>query len=144
MSSQSTYFDKLKDPRWQRRRLEIFQRDEWACVYCCSKTDTLNVHHLAYVRGREPWAYPDSLLVTTCEPCHALAETARHKLLQTFGKFHPRLVEQFAQTIRDYVLGHPAHDGLHNELLNALIWYLSDYAAIQDLYDGHTFVSEHL
>jgi 5-methylcytosine-specific restriction endonuclease McrA len=29
-----TYGDKLKDPRWQKRRLEIFKRDEWTCQQC--------------------------------------------------------------------------------------------------------------
>ena len=27
-----SYSDKLKDPRWQRKRLEIFERDNWTSV----------------------------------------------------------------------------------------------------------------
>ncbi len=27
-----TYAEQLKDPRWQKRRLEILQRDEWRCL----------------------------------------------------------------------------------------------------------------
>jgi hypothetical protein len=65
-----TYSEKLKDPRWQRLRLEIFQRDDFACRKCGDKTRTLAVHHLYYERGREPWEYPATALVTLCEPCH--------------------------------------------------------------------------
>lgn len=73
----SDYSEKLKDPRWQRRRLEIMSRDGFSCV-CCGRDDkTLNVHHCYYVRGREPWDYPDSSLVTVCEDCHASEHSNR-------------------------------------------------------------------
>lgn len=62
------YADKLKDPRWQRRRLEIFQRDEWRCTRCGRDDLTLHVHHVEYVG--EPWEAPDSVLRTLCEVCH--------------------------------------------------------------------------
>ena len=65
-----TYADKLKDPRWQRKRLEIFQRDDFVCCSCMDSTTTLHVHHLYYVKGRQPWEYPDWALVTRCEMCH--------------------------------------------------------------------------
>jgi len=65
-----TYADKLRDPRWQRRRLEIFQRDGWRCQFCKATTKTLHVHHREYISGREPWEYADNLLVTACEDCH--------------------------------------------------------------------------
>ena len=28
------YYRKLRDPRWQKRRLEIFARDDWTCQGC--------------------------------------------------------------------------------------------------------------
>ena len=53
-----TYVEKLRDPRWQRRRLEIFQRDNWTCQLC-SRTDLeLHVHHL-YRTTKDPWDEPD-------------------------------------------------------------------------------------
>jgi 5-methylcytosine-specific restriction endonuclease McrA len=64
------YADKLKDPRWQRKRLEIFQRDGWKCVRCDCGTKTLHVHHKEYQAGAEPWEYEDSVLETLCEDCH--------------------------------------------------------------------------
>jgi hypothetical protein len=65
-----TYSDKLKDPRWQKKRLEIFERDGWECQVCGDKKATLAVHHRDYVFGKEPWDYPNSSLVTLCEHCH--------------------------------------------------------------------------
>jgi 5-methylcytosine-specific restriction endonuclease McrA len=52
-----TYFEKLKDPRWQRKRLEVMERAGFACEYCGSATETLNVHHGFYEKGKEPWEY---------------------------------------------------------------------------------------
>ena len=68
----STYSMKLKDPRWQKRRLEVFNRDDWTCQECGSKTKTLNVHHKSYIYGLEPWEYEDDYLVTVCEVCHSM------------------------------------------------------------------------
>lgn len=74
----STYSEKLRDPRWQKKRLEILSRDEFTCQHCQCKTRTLHVHHLGYVKGREPWDYPDAALLTLCESCHeAEGEGAR-------------------------------------------------------------------
>jgi hypothetical protein len=64
-----SYSDKLRDPRWQKKRLEIFQRDNFTCLACRSKDDTLCVHHLKYVN--EPWDCPNEFLETLCESCHA-------------------------------------------------------------------------
>jgi hypothetical protein len=71
----SPYLEKLRDPRWQKRRLEILQRDGWRCDCCGDAEHTLNVHHEYYERGREPWDYPDDALRALCETCHA-SETA--------------------------------------------------------------------
>ncbi|WP_233863518.1 HNH endonuclease [Paraburkholderia adhaesiva] len=64
------YARQYKDPRWQRKRLEIMERDGFACVECGDNESTLNVHHVRYLRGVPPWAYPPWLLVTLCESCH--------------------------------------------------------------------------
>lgn len=65
-----TYSEKLKDPRWQRRRLEILERDGWACTNCEAKDQTLHVHHKRYERGKQPWESDDDDLETLCEWCH--------------------------------------------------------------------------
>lgn len=70
---QLTYIQQLRHPNWQRRRLEIMQRDGFACQCCGETEETLNVHHKLYVKGRMAWEYSDTELATLCEPCHGLA-----------------------------------------------------------------------
>lgn len=73
------YADKLKDPRWQKKRLEIFERDEWTCQVCKSKDETLCVHHWYYEKGKSPWDYPNSSLTTMCMDCHGTEHEARRE-----------------------------------------------------------------
>jgi len=72
----SAYTELLKHPKWQRRRLEIMQRDGFACTRCSADDKTLNVHHKQYRAGAAPWEYGDDELVTLCEDCHK----AEHEL----------------------------------------------------------------
>ena len=64
------YSEKLKDPRWQKKRLEVMERDKFRCLSCGDEKSTLAVHHLYYVSGRNPWQYPMWSLQTLCEGCH--------------------------------------------------------------------------
>jgi 5-methylcytosine-specific restriction endonuclease McrA len=66
-----TYAQKLKDPRWQKKRLEIFKRDRWTCQWCLSKVETLNVHHHKYTVD-SPWDEDPKNLVTVCAECHEI------------------------------------------------------------------------
>jgi hypothetical protein len=70
-----TYREKLRDPRWQKLRLEVMSRDGWRCksAACTARQEDrvmLVVHHKRYVAGREPWDYPANDLITLCEKCH--------------------------------------------------------------------------
>jgi hypothetical protein len=65
-----TYLEKLKDPRWQKKRLEILERDGWKCMACGDKERTLHIHHVFYLPHKEPWEIPNGLLLTMCEKCH--------------------------------------------------------------------------
>jgi hypothetical protein len=64
-----SYSEKLRDPRWQRLRLEVMQRDGFACRDCGASDKTLHVHHCHYV-GSAPWMTPPGLLLTLCADCH--------------------------------------------------------------------------
>lgn len=48
------YLEKLKDPRWQKKRLKVFERDEWTCQCCNDTESTLNVHHRYYKHNADP------------------------------------------------------------------------------------------
>lgn len=65
-----TYAEKLKDPRWQKKRLEILERDNWQCMCCGAKDETLHVHHIFYFPRCDPWEVHNGFLVTFCKNCH--------------------------------------------------------------------------
>lgn len=67
-----TYGEKLKDPRWQRLRLEVFQRDDFTCVRCKRSSISLHIHHKKYFQNAEPWEYDPAFLETLCEDCHRI------------------------------------------------------------------------
>ena len=66
----SSYATKLKDPRWQKKRLEILEQADWACEVCGDSRSTLHVHHKHYIKGREPWDYDANQLASVCSSCH--------------------------------------------------------------------------
>lgn len=63
-----TYSEKLKDPRWQRRRLEVMQAADFRCEWCGDASSPLHVHHLKYTG--EPWDAPAEDLECLCESHH--------------------------------------------------------------------------
>jgi len=95
-----TYKEKLKTEDWIIKRIWIIQRDKYTCQNCgklgfknCyvlsgiedgetiipfdesiivpnDDAIELNVHHICYRKGKEPWNYPDDELVTLCPECH--------------------------------------------------------------------------
>jgi hypothetical protein len=70
----STYSELLKDPKWQKKRLDILNRDNFRCCQCGSVKNTLHVHHQYYIKGNMPWEYPDDSLITLCEFCHEVVD----------------------------------------------------------------------
>lgn len=67
--SKRNYSDLLKNPKWQKKRLEIMQRDNWICRSCNDCESELHVHHLQYSEEK-PWDEPDENLITLCDTCH--------------------------------------------------------------------------
>jgi len=72
-----TYLEKLQDPRWQKKRLEVLERDEWMCQRCQDNESTLHVHHLSYTAGKEPWEYDLTNFITLCKGCHEYENETR-------------------------------------------------------------------
>src|SRR4051812_44568759 len=52
------YAERLKDPRWQKRRLKVMEYAHWRCQICGCKEKTLHCHHSYYLKGKQPWQYP--------------------------------------------------------------------------------------
>jgi hypothetical protein len=65
-----TYAEKLKSPKWQKKRLEILERDKFTCCHCDDTEKNLQVHHKYYTKNSDPWDYPNDALITLCEDCH--------------------------------------------------------------------------
>jgi hypothetical protein len=86
MADKKSYKEKLLDPRWQKRRLEILSKDNFRCCHCGNATETLHVHHVIYISGRDPWDCPDDHLWTVCEQCHnndhSLRESSEIRLIK--------------------------------------------------------------
>lgn len=85
------YQEQIKSPQWQKRRLEILQRDKFTCQICGDKKTELHVHHIAYLKGRMAWDYSDKLLATVCSECHESIHTMNYDaqiiIFRLFKKF---------------------------------------------------------
>lgn len=71
----ANYSDKLKDPRWQKKRLLVLEDNGWTCGICHDTESTLHVHHRLYWKDCDPWDYPDQIYAVLCDQCHE----AEHK-----------------------------------------------------------------
>jgi predicted HNH restriction endonuclease len=79
--SQDRYHDLLKDPRWQKKRLEVLELSGWKCSACGDSKEQLHVHHWDYVYGRKPWEYDvDGELSVLCDTCHKLQHMDKRKV----------------------------------------------------------------
>jgi hypothetical protein len=85
------YAEKLRDPRWQKKRLEILQRDEFKCTFCGDTETELHVHHKKY--SGDPWDVNESHLQTLCKHCHTALTYYKKVYNKDFdpfdsGKYH--------------------------------------------------------
>lgn len=81
------YADLLKDPRWQKKRLEIMERDKFTCQSCGDTKTTLNVHHAYYEKGKMPWEYPEDSLITWCEECHERRQKIQNHIMSVLNEY---------------------------------------------------------
>ena len=82
MGKKESYAEMLRNPLWQKKRLEILERDNYMCQYCGNTTKELHVHHKTYKMGAAPWEYDNDNLITLCHDCHEI-ETQEKKELYT-------------------------------------------------------------
>jgi antitoxin (DNA-binding transcriptional repressor) of toxin-antitoxin stability system len=67
----SKWSSAYRDSRWQQKRLEVFNRDKWACRSCGATGEGVELHvHHEYYENRPPWDYPSETLKTLCSECH--------------------------------------------------------------------------
>jgi len=96
------YSDKLKDPRWQKKRLAILERDSWMCRFCREKKETLHIHHVGYFPRIEPWDVPGGFLITLCESCHKNCYENGYIEKEIIGLMSAVLESAFFQNNKDF------------------------------------------
>lgn len=128
------YRRKLKDPRWQKMRLEIFNRDGFKCQYCGTKKETLHVHHLEYLPDLDPWQYPIESLITLCESCHEDETNYRReqeeRLIGTLREigFSVSDLDQFTTT-----LGMAHFSCAKSDFVGFFDWFMTSSSAFEEL-----------
>jgi len=103
MTARKSWFEQLKDPRWQKKRLEIMNRDRFECI-CCGEDKglQLHVHHTYYGKGKAPWEYPDDSLETLCEECHKMKKDIDDKFSESLKIF---AIEKAGYHDKNYLRG---------------------------------------
>jgi hypothetical protein len=119
-----TYSEKLRDPRWQRRRLEVMQRDNWQCRDCKCSHNNLQVHHVRY--SKEPWDIEADFLLTLCDSCHQnrgeVEQVAKLALDLLFAKLPISQVVALA----DHLAAFASYDDNYEQLLAGQLEFLSE------------------
>jgi len=100
----TSYAEKLKDPRWQKKRLEIIERDNGYCRDCGLNDEPLQVHHLFYLKGREPWEYEEHYLLSLCEGCHVnrqlIEDEAKELIALMFGQMNVWRIYEIGKEVK--------------------------------------------
>lgn len=77
------YSEKLKSPKWQKKRLEVLSRDNFTCCKCGDTETELHVHHLKYTG--EPHEAPLEDLETLCKVCHKYFTFHHSKMINDYN-----------------------------------------------------------
>jgi hypothetical protein len=86
-----SYSEKLRDPRWQKKRLQVMEKAGFRCERCGRADRTLDVHHGFYARGLDPWDYPDDTLWCLCsEECHPYIQSLLEGVHRALATIHPK------------------------------------------------------
>ena len=115
-----TYSELLRDPRWQKMRLKVMERDGFKCRTCGNEKGTLNVHHKVYKSGKKPWEYESRKLVTVCESCHAHLEEMKERVMDFLCSVSPEVSSSVFNAI-DFAIEGRSEDVIEADelLLNA-------------------------
>lgn len=109
MGFASSYSAKLRDPRWQKKRLEVLSEAKFTCQDCGATDKELHIHHAYYIRGKEPWQYPGTLLTVLCKDCHEIAEVDRQNILDMYFQLNHAAREEVNSLVSWYC-GQIDHD----------------------------------
>lgn len=103
------YLQQLDNPNWKLKASNIRKRDNYECQLCGTqgKSKVLEVHHLRYIDGKDPWDYDDGDLVTLCHRCHEKLHAFNYlTTLERYDYFYHTGLEGVG------IVEHAQHDGL--------------------------------
>lgn len=134
--TKTEFMDQYKDPQWQRKRLEILQRDNFTCKMCDGTTRMLHVHHKKYIPDHKPWEYDNSNFLTLCEDCHSL--------ISKYGveDFYKILCKEDRGEFYTYLLATPFAIEIYTLNKNIEEWKCITYLEYKDLRKVIKYISE--
>lgn len=116
VDSKDRYYQALKHPKWQRKRLEVMNRDNFQCALCKDSETQLHVHHKSYNnKTGMPWDVEDSELITLCEHCHYEVEAR----IANGAKFHLNRYHIIKYVNEDILASFTTYD--HRLLINLFL-----------------------
>ena len=88
-----TYAEKLKSPLWQKKRLQVFDRDNWTCQKYKIRGGKLHPHHIQNFAEHPELRFEVSNGIT-------LSEKAHREFHKKYGKSNNTL-EQLLDFLKD-------------------------------------------
>ena len=85
MPKEKSYSDLLRDPRWQKKRLEVLSAAGFKCEDCGSSDKELQVHHCLYKKGFQPWEYENHWFMSLCNDCHLWRQKVEKSIHETMA-----------------------------------------------------------
>jgi 5-methylcytosine-specific restriction endonuclease McrA len=92
-----------EDPRWQKKKAEICERDNWTCKMCGDTDSQLSVHHSFYMPRRAIWDYPNKSLHCLCWSCHQKAQSTKEALDELIGCLQLSSIERLERAVRAFM-----------------------------------------
>lgn len=89
-----------KNPKWQKKRLEIMQSKGFKCEWCESIDKELHTHHIIYEKGKRIWEYEDTNFMLLCKDCHE----SFHEYLNLVSSSLSLLNKSSRDKLLDYIL----------------------------------------
>lgn len=97
MTYPTRHLQRLTDPRWTAKRLEILAVRGNNCEGCGAKGGSVQVHHGYYLGDQYPWQYEDESLHVYCPTCHGRAQALMSAMNRCLGRLTLR---EYAEALR--------------------------------------------
>ena len=109
----TSYYEKLKDVRWQKKRLEVLNERQWTCQHCGIGGGELHgkqlqVHHGYYEKNLDPWEYDNTTLWVLCNECHENIEVLLLEIRRKLGAVRPEKILDVYEALQK--IDEPRHE----------------------------------